>query len=110
MIETYHTLPIIIFLGAVFAFTFWSQRNGRMTVALHRKIWNIILTISFLASAVAGIMLAVIIDNNLAITWYRLLLWIHVETGLIMAVSGVFHALWHISYYKTLIKIKASML
>jgi Mg/Co/Ni transporter MgtE len=72
----------------------------------HRRFWNIILLISFLISGTIGLILAIFIDLKLSISWYRSILWIHVETGIVMALVSFFHLFWHLPYYLSIFKKK----
>ena len=67
--------------------------------ALHRKIWNSALVITFLVTAILGLLLA--IQVNYKFEWpivKTLLVW-HVDFGIAMCFIGTFHLLWHSKYY-----------
>jgi len=67
--------------------------------ALHRKIWNSALLITFLVTAILGLLLA--IQVNYKFEWpivKTLLVW-HVDFGIAMSLIGTFHLLWHSKYY-----------
>ncbi|MFA7301631.1 MAG: hypothetical protein WC069_04935 [Candidatus Shapirobacteria bacterium] len=66
----------------------------------YRKFWNFVLLFSFLISGGLGLALAFCIDQNISTAWYSQMLWLHVETGIIMAMVSIFHTLWHLPYFK----------
>ena len=93
----------------VFDFYFLSQylvKINKISLITQRHFWNIILLIFFLISGILGLILAMFLDLKLSISWYQSLLWIHVETGIVMALVSVFHLLWHLPYYLSIVKKK----
>lgn len=82
------------------------SKNGKMTVARHRQIWNVVLLISFLISAILGILLVIRISYGYAINLpFNILYW-HVELGIVMIIISIAHIIWHLPYYKTILKKK----
>jgi len=79
----------------------------KIRLITHRKIWNIILLFSFLGSGLLGLLMAYLIDQGISISWHKIILWLHVEFGITMAIISIFHALWHAKYYLSIIKSKA---
>ena len=69
----------------------------------HRKIWNILLLITFLISGIFGILLVLRINYGIEIPLYSDLLFWHVEMGIAMAVISMFHIVWHWRYFKKII-------
>ncbi|PLW92337.1 MAG: hypothetical protein C0592_11265 [Marinilabiliales bacterium] len=68
----------------------------------HRRIWNILLTLTFLGSGVLGIVLVIQLNYNIWMGIYRDFLYWHVEFGIAMGLIGILHALWHWKYFKNL--------
>jgi len=100
MTSSYNTIPIIIVVFAVYLFSYLLVKAKKISLVNHKMLWNVILALSFLASAIFGVTLAIQIDNHIVGLNYKLLLWLHVETGIIMAMISIFHIIWHLSYYK----------
>ncbi|HYX08944.1 MAG TPA: hypothetical protein VE912_19585 [Bacteroidales bacterium] len=71
---------------------------------LHKKIWNSLLLITFLISALLGFFLAIQINNKLDFPWIDMVTRWHVEIGLGLFVTGILHLSWHLSYYKKLFR------
>jgi hypothetical protein len=82
----------------------WLYRLGIFSLNTHRKIWNTILATAFLFTALAGVVLALQINYKWDVPVIDLLLSWHVETGICLAVTGIFQFGWHLSYYRTLFK------
>jgi hypothetical protein len=98
MLNSYHVFAIIITVLLAYCLTFVLVKRGKLALIIHRRIWNYLLLVVFLASALLGLFLAIQIDYNLPLNWYRISLWLHVEFGIIMATISIFHIVWH-SYY-----------
>jgi hypothetical protein len=93
-------LITIITLIAYFL-SFYLTKTKKITQIQHRRFWNFVLLITFLASCLLGLFLAFSVDNKLSLSWYLPLIWYHVEFGIVMSLVSIFHILWHIPYYKS---------
>lgn len=69
---------------------------------VRRRLWNTVLAVFFVVSAVSGLLLAIGIN----IYVYPSMLYWHVETGIVMTVIGILHMLWHSKYYWRIISRK----
>lgn len=100
-----YNFPIIsIILLLTYSFSFVLSRFGKISKIQHRKIWNIILTISFLITVFLGLFLVLRISYGITINLpFNMLFW-HVEIGIVFAVVAIFHFLWHWPYYKSFFK------
>ena len=98
----YHVAGTSLIAVILYLISYFLYRNGFYPKQIHRKLWNSILALTFLFTALAGIFLALQINYkwNVPVT-ASLLKW-HVETGAAMTVAGIFHLLWHLSYYMRL--------
>lgn len=79
-----------------------------MSLLNQRRFWNIILLISFVITASLGMFMAVFTDLNIPILMYQRIISLHVKAGVVMGVVGLFHGLWHMSYYLVMLKKKKS--
>lgn len=102
----YHFVFIFLITLLAYLFTYFLSKTGKLSCYSHRRIWNIILLISFLVSGIIGLILAFSIDQKLSLSWYLPFLWLHVEFGIIMALVSIFHILWHLPYFRSLAKFK----
>lgn len=85
---------------ALYGISIFLVRVQVYTKKTHRRIWNVLLLITFLVSGILGLLLVLQINYGILPSWYRDFLRWHVEFGIGMAWIGIFHALWHYSYYK----------
>jgi len=75
------------------------MKKQKISLILHRKIWNYTLLLSFLLVGISGLILAFAADYKILINGYRNLLWLHVETGILMGIISLAHTLWHWKYF-----------
>ena len=102
--KIYHLLPIALFLIIFYIISHILSKKRIISIAKHRKIWNILLLISFLCSGILGIFLVIRINFGIMIPLpFNMLFW-HVEMGIAMAIISIFHIMWHWAYFKTMFK------
>jgi hypothetical protein len=102
--KSYHTLLIILAILFFYILTRILCSFKIIKLPLHKKIWNIILAFTFFLSSTLGLILAISIDNKISTTWYRPMLWWHVEAGIAMSIIAIFHFLERIKYYLNIFK------
>ena len=101
----YHLVPISLVLILLYFITHILSKKKIISIVNHRKIWNILLLITFLLSGISGILLIIKINFGITIPLPNIL-FLHVETGIAMFVISIFHTLWHWSYFKNMFMIK----
>lgn len=89
------SILVILFYGLSFAFS----RIGLVSKVNHRKFWNVLLLITFLATGLLGLIMVVKTNYKLVIPFYDQLVGYHVEFGIGMAIIGFFHFWWNVRYY-----------
>ena len=104
--QTYHPLPITLILIFLYTLSSFLIKKKIISLAIHRKIWNFLLLISFLISAGSGMLLTIEINYNLKIISPSNILFYQVETGIAMTVISAFHMIWHWPYFKKLFRFK----
>jgi hypothetical protein len=98
----YNILTIIITLFMLYLITYLLYVNNNIGRGSYKQIWGLILVGSFLFVGISGIILSILADYHLVFPInFNLLFW-HVESGIILAISSIFHI--HI-YFKQLKKI-----
>lgn len=102
----YPVYHILIALLLVYGVSIFLVKKGVWQKATHRKVWNIALTATFLVSCLLGVLLAIFIHHGYYPQTYVDFLHIHVWFGIAMTIIALFHALWHINYYKAIFKSK----
>jgi hypothetical protein len=100
----YSVGPVAIVLLVVYAASFVLYKTKRISVGTHRKIWNVLLLVTFLTTAVFGLILAIRRDFVLLFSSPVNLLFWHVEAGVTMTLISLFHLSWHLTYYRDLFK------
>jgi len=88
--------------------TFFLAKFKKIKKKTHRKIWNMLLLLTFLASCLFGFFLVLQINYHFLFSIFRTLLYWHVEIGISMTLIAVFHILWHLKYFKTYFKTNNS--
>lgn len=100
----YNFLLISIIILILYVVSFVLSKKEIISKVFHRKIWNILLLISFLGVGISGILLVLRLSYGININLGFNLLFIHVETGIIMTIISIFHIIWHYPYFKSLLK------
>src|SRR4030042_6292846 len=106
MNSPYLLIPIAVFLLILYIISLSLSRLSVIKLTTHRKIWNVLLLIAFLVTALLGLILAIQVNYKLKIPFLKQLLTLHVDFGIGMTMIAVFHFLWHWSYYLNLFKFK----
>lgn len=96
---SYNSTLIIGIVVFLYLATWLSAKFHKIQLATHRKIWNGLLAVFFLISALLGLLLVISLDNKISLAWYGKALRLHVEFGIAMAVVSLFHLGWHLRYY-----------
>lgn len=101
--HTYDMGPIFGALVFFYVLTHVLSKKNKISIATHRKIWNILLTLTFLASGLLGILLVIRINFGISIPLpFNMLYW-HVEAGIAMTAISIFHIIWHWPWYRGLV-------
>jgi spermidine synthase len=95
----YHVISTGFTAILLYLISYFFYRIGYYSLQLHRKFWNSILAAAFLLTATAGLFLALQINYKWNIPFIKTVLKWHVEFGIGMAVTGLFHLIWHLNYY-----------
>jgi predicted membrane-bound spermidine synthase len=91
------TILILYIISYIFC------RIGYYPLSYHKKFWNSILALAFIVAAIAGILMALQITYKWDIPSVKTILKWHVEFGIGMAVTGLLHFIWHLSYFVNII-------
>ncbi len=104
--QNYQTIPILMVLIIIYIITILLVKSKKITLLTQRRFWNIVLLITFLVSGLLGLILAISIDQKINLPWYLQLLRLHVKFGIAMSIVSIFHLLWHLPYYNSILKKK----
>ena len=95
----YHIIGTGITVSIFYLLSFIFYRFGLYSLAFHKKLWNVILAVTFLFTALAGLFMALQINFKWDIPVVKTILRWHVEIGVCLALTGIFHFIWHLSYF-----------
>ena len=97
--RTYSLLLITLLCFGLYGFTSFLYEMKLFRKYVHRRIWNILLLITFLTTAILGIILVVQINYQIDSTMIRDYLYWHVQFGIAMTVISLIHIVWHWKYF-----------
>src|SRR5665648_61352 len=95
----YHVIGIGLTAILLYLISYFFYRIGYYSLQFHRRLWNSLLAAAFLITAVAGIFMALQINYKWNIPFVKSVLKWHVEFGIGLTSTGLFHFIWHLSYY-----------
>ncbi len=104
----YLVIPILLLTTGFYLISVILSKAGILTRIVHRKIWNLLLLISFLFSSVIGLLLAVKANYRFEWPWLETMIKWHVNAGILMTTVTIIHLGWHLSYYWNLFKKERS--
>lgn len=104
--KPYRLVGIVSITLLAYILTMMLVRADRIKRITHRKIWNLILLITFLMSCLLGFFLVIQINYGVLKSLYLLNLKLHVEFGIAMTLVAVIHIFWHLTYFKRLLGVK----
>ena len=104
--KPYNIILITSIVLLAYLFTFILVKAGKLKKLSHRKLWNVILLLTFLVSCLLGFVLALQINYGFCMDWFRNFLKWHVEFGIAMTLIAVIHIIWHYKYYINMISKK----
>lgn len=90
MTGQYYILPIALLLTILFLLSYFLFEDGKISFRGHKIIWGVILTVSSLVLVITGLVMVVFIEVGIMPMNPDLTFW-HVEFGILMAVTGIFH-------------------
>jgi hypothetical protein len=106
--HSYYLLPILLVIVVLYALTWTLSARKIIRNMFHRKIWNLILLVSSLVSALLGIILIINIDfgTNIILP-FNMLFW-HVEAGIALGIIAIFHIFWHWRYFMKILGMNST--
>ncbi len=104
MTGTYHFWPIITGTTAAYLFSLAAVRLGIYRRRNHHHIWNILLLLNFLATALIGLLLTLQVNYKFPLTGEDTWMLVHVDTGIAMTMIVFFHLGWHLRYFAAIFR------
>ncbi len=103
--STYGFLPIVLISLFIYTLSYLLTKTKYLKFVKHRRIWNLLLLVSFAIAGLVGFFMALVYSFELNIDIPYVLLQMHVGVGLVWFVIAFFHFIWHLSYFKKAIKV-----
>lgn len=104
--KPYSLILISLISIGLYGFTWLLVKFKKIKLAFHRKIWNLILLLTFLVSCLFGFFLVIQLNYDFVLDWFKTVLYWHVQVGIGMTIIAVFHTIWHTKYYLNMFKRK----
>ena len=102
---SYYLGPIVLIICILYGLSYLLSTKHIIKVVVHRRIWNVVLLVSTIISALLGLVLILGIDFSIDIPLpFNSLFW-HVEAGVAMGLIAVFHVMWHWRYFQKMLKL-----
>ncbi|HUW91522.1 MAG TPA: hypothetical protein VMV74_00040 [Bacteroidales bacterium] len=95
----YHVGPIGLTALVLYLLSLYLSTSGLLSRQFHRRLWNWVLLITFLLTALLGIFMALQVNYRWDLPLVKELLHLHVEFGIGMACAALIHLTWHLRYY-----------
>jgi spermidine synthase len=105
----YHVIGTGITAVLLYIISYVFYRLNYFSFQFHKKLWNAILAIAFLVTAIAGVFMALQITYKWDLPFVKTILRWHVEFGIGLAFSGIFHFIWHLSYFAKIFERQQSL-
>jgi len=91
--EKYPFLPVSAVLVAAYVLSHLLSKRGTVSVVAYRWFWNVLLLLTFLVTAISGVLFVIRINYGVVVPLPGNTLFWHVETGIAMTLISVFHIL-----------------
>lgn len=102
--HTYYITWITIIAILFYLASYILSKRGRFSQITHKKIWNFLLLVSFIISALTAVLYLLRIEYGFILNIpFNISYW-HIEIGYIFILISIFHILWHIPYLKSYFK------
>ncbi len=96
--KPYDLILISFITSVLYGFTYLLAKLGKIKIKYHRRIWNVILLLTFTTSCLFGFFLVIQINYQFAFDWFKTILHWHVQVGISMTIIAIFHIFWHLKY------------
>lgn len=97
--QTYNIIFLTIISLLLYSLSFYLAKFNLIKKATHRKIWNVILLILAIIAIPGGFLITLQLKYNFLMSWYKNLMFWHVEAGIPLTIIALFHIWWHRNYF-----------
>jgi len=106
----YHVIATGVTAILLYLISYIFYRIGYYSLLFHKRFWNLLLAIAFIITCMAGIFMALQINYKWNIPIVKSIVKWHAEFGIGMAFTGLFHFIWHLSYFKKVFEKQESLI
>ena len=100
----YYFLLILGVSTILYLTTYFLSKKNKISNVTHKRIWNLLLLISFILTALSSIMLVLKLEYGINLNLPLNITFWHIETGIVMIIISIFHTIWHLPYFKSYLK------
>lgn len=101
----FYLIPLAVLTSIAYLVTYFLYLNDRLKRRSYYRIWNYVLTGSFLISGITGIVLTVFINFGIHTPWNVSIDFWHAEFSIIVAVTSIFHVHLYWKQFKSIFRI-----
>jgi spermidine synthase len=96
----YHVTGTGLTAVLLYLISYFFYRINYFSFQFHKRLWNAVLALAFIITAAAGVFMALQISYKWDLPFVKTILKWHVEFGIGLAFTGIFHFIWHLSYFR----------
>ena len=96
----YHVTGTGLTAVLLYVISYFFYRLDYISFQFHKRLWNTILALAFLITSAAGVFMALQISYKWDLPFVKTILRWHVEFGIGLAFTGIFHFIWHLPYFR----------
>jgi hypothetical protein len=100
----YAVFPILFVTIVLYLISWVFTRLTPFKFPDHRRIWNLLLAMAFIATGSLGLFMGVSIALDFLPDNMAALLKLHVSAGMVWVVIAFFHFVWHLNYFRKAIQ------
>ena len=102
--QQYYMWQITVVILAFYLFSLVLVKKKKISPAANKKIWNLLLLISFVVTAFTSILVLLRLNYSLTVYFPLNVVYWHIEIGYAMILIALCHTLWHWPYFKAYFK------
>jgi len=97
---SFEFVPVSLIIIILYAISYLLYNEGVITKAMHAKIWSILIFVIGLILATIGLLISIFAEYGISIAINALMVFWHVEIGIILVIIALFHIHLHWERFK----------
>jgi hypothetical protein len=102
---SFYLVPLVILTSISYLVSYFLYLNNWLKRRSYYRIWNYVLTASFLVSGITGVVLILFINFGIHTPWNMSIDFWHAEFSIIMAVISIFHVHLYWKQFKAIFRV-----